>query len=68
VVSHTDEQRELAERWRDAGLAAVDGDRVVLTPAGWLLLDRLAVEFADRGLNGRVEAETLVDRTFRTGP
>jgi oxygen-independent coproporphyrinogen-3 oxidase len=66
AVSHTAAQRELAVRWRDAGLAVVDGDRVVLTAAGWLLLDRLAVELAERGLSGDGAAETLVDRTFRT--
>jgi hypothetical protein len=52
-------------RWRHAGLAVGDGDRVVLTPAGWLVLDRLAVEFADRGLNGDGRVETLVERTSR---
>jgi oxygen-independent coproporphyrinogen-3 oxidase len=65
AVSHTDAQRELAMRWRHGGLAAGDGDHVVLTPAGWLVLDRLAVEFADRGLNGDGRAETLVDRRSR---
>ena len=65
AVSHTAAQRELAMRWRHAGLAVGDGDRVVLTPAGWLVLDRLAVEFADRGLNGDGRVETLVERTSR---
>ena len=32
-------------RWADRGWAAVAGSRVTLTRHGWLLLDRLAVEF-----------------------
>jgi oxygen-independent coproporphyrinogen-3 oxidase len=34
----------LAERWRATGLARIEQDAVRLTPQGWLLLDRLAVE------------------------
>jgi oxygen-independent coproporphyrinogen-3 oxidase len=34
------------DRWCRAGWATVAGGRVRLTPAGWLLLDRLAVELA----------------------
>jgi oxygen-independent coproporphyrinogen-3 oxidase len=34
----------LVEEWRRTGLAALDGERARLTPEGWLLLDRLAVE------------------------
>ena len=34
----------LAERWEGDGLAITAGGRVRLTAAGWLLLDRLAVE------------------------
>ncbi|MEX2282962.1 MAG: radical SAM family heme chaperone HemW [Gemmatimonadota bacterium] len=36
-------QRHL-KQWQGAGWAEVDAERVRLTPAGWLLLDRLAVE------------------------
>jgi len=36
--------RELALAWERGGLAIVAGDRVRLTPEGWLLLDRLSVE------------------------
>jgi oxygen-independent coproporphyrinogen III oxidase len=39
-------QRELAGRWRRHGLANVDGSTLRLTPQGWLLLDRLAVDLA----------------------
>ncbi len=39
--------RALVARWRSEGLASGGGDRVVLTPRGWLLLDRLAVELDD---------------------
>jgi oxygen-independent coproporphyrinogen-3 oxidase len=38
-------QGRLAEEWRDRGWAELGGGRVRLTPSGWLLLDRLAVEF-----------------------
>ena len=32
--------------WQDSGWASVDDARIRLTPAGWLLLDRLALELA----------------------
>jgi len=35
---------QLGEQWQARGWAAVDGGRLRLTPEGWLLLDRLAVE------------------------
>jgi oxygen-independent coproporphyrinogen-3 oxidase len=38
-------QRQL-QQWQGAGWADVDAGRVRLTPSGWLLLDRLAVELA----------------------
>jgi oxygen-independent coproporphyrinogen III oxidase len=41
-------QAELVTRWVDTGHAAVGGGRVRLTAAGWLLLDRLAVELESR--------------------
>lgn len=34
--------------WLPRGLAEVDGDRIRLTPRGWLLLDELTVELAGR--------------------
>src|SRR5690606_11642846 len=37
-------QRRLAARWVEQGWAVVAGDVLRLTPGGWLLLDRLAVE------------------------
>jgi hypothetical protein len=33
-----------ARRWEEGGLAALDDGVIRLTPQGWLLLDRLAVE------------------------
>ncbi len=36
--------RRLVTRWIDRGLARADGERVGLTPEGWLVLDLLAVE------------------------
>jgi oxygen-independent coproporphyrinogen-3 oxidase len=38
-------QERLARSWADRGWAEVGSRRVRLTPAGWLLLDRLAVEY-----------------------
>ncbi|HEU5211124.1 MAG TPA: hypothetical protein VFU06_17130, partial [Longimicrobiales bacterium] len=37
-------QRELLGQWLRQGWAVAAGERVRLTPEGWLLLDRLAVE------------------------
>jgi oxygen-independent coproporphyrinogen-3 oxidase len=42
-------QQELASLWVDRGWASEEGDRLRLTAAGWLLLDRLAVDFAAAG-------------------
>jgi len=42
------ERRRLVDRWIADDLAVEEGDRVRLTPEGWLLLDALAVELADR--------------------
>jgi oxygen-independent coproporphyrinogen-3 oxidase len=36
--------RRLVDSWGRTGLAEVDAERVRLTPEGWLLLDRLAVD------------------------
>ncbi len=37
-------QQALLRQWQERGWAVSDGTRVRLTPAGWLLLDRLAVD------------------------
>lgn len=46
------EQEELAAVWVEAGWAVLASNALHLTPTGWLLLDRLAVEFdaASRGV------------------
>ncbi|MGH7506985.1 MAG: coproporphyrinogen-III oxidase family protein, partial [Longimicrobiales bacterium] len=44
VPSLSAAQVEVAERWRSRGWAEIDAGGVRLTPEGWLLLDRLAVE------------------------
>ena len=46
VGNATPVQLDLARLWEGAGLATLDGERVRLTADGWLLLDRLAVDFA----------------------
>jgi oxygen-independent coproporphyrinogen III oxidase len=45
----TPEQWALVRRWDAGGLASVAGDTVRLTAAGWLLLDRLALDLAGAG-------------------
>ena len=42
-------QRDLLDAWARRGLAEHAAERVRLTPAGWLLLDRLAVELDTAG-------------------
>lgn len=42
-------QRHLVDAWVGRGLAGVRGGRIRLTAEGWLLLDRLAVDFAAAG-------------------
>lgn len=37
----------LGRRWTASNLAAIGDGRLVLTPTGWLLLDRLAVDLAE---------------------
>jgi coproporphyrinogen III oxidase-like Fe-S oxidoreductase len=66
ALCRTAGQRDLARIWRERGLAAIGGDRVTLTPAGWLILDKLAVDFADRDLNADAGSQTLSDPRFRT--
>lgn len=36
--------RALGRRWMDRSLARLEGERLVLTPSGWLVLDQLAVD------------------------
>lgn len=38
--------RELAEQWEARGWARTSGGKVRLTPEGWLLLDRLTLDYA----------------------
>jgi oxygen-independent coproporphyrinogen-3 oxidase len=40
----SEDAHRLVESWRLGGLAEVSASRARLTPEGWLLLDRLAVE------------------------
>jgi coproporphyrinogen III oxidase-like Fe-S oxidoreductase len=40
----SDRQREMVRTWCDRGWARWLDDRIMLTPRGWLLLDRLVVE------------------------
>lgn len=42
------DRRGMVDRWLREGLAVSQGDRVRLTPEGWLLLDALAVEATRR--------------------
>lgn len=42
------DRRGMVDRWLREGLAVSQGDRVRLTPEGWLLLDALAVDVARR--------------------
>jgi oxygen-independent coproporphyrinogen-3 oxidase len=42
-------QRDLAALWEGSGWAVVAGGRIRLTAAGWLVLDRLAVDFTAAG-------------------
>lgn len=46
------DQERIVATWVENGWAELDDERVVLTAAGWLLLDRLAVEF-DAAAEGR---------------
>jgi oxygen-independent coproporphyrinogen-3 oxidase len=43
-------QDRLARDWIERGLAGWVGDRCVLTPEGWLILDQLAVEYETSAL------------------
>lgn len=45
ATQESERQRRLAESWAARGWARVSDNRVHLTAAGWLLLDRLAVEY-----------------------
>jgi len=45
VAGSSERASSLARRWQEAGWAAVEGGRMRLTTEGWLLLDRLAIEW-----------------------
>lgn len=45
----SDELEASTERWRAAGWARIDGNRLVLTPLGWLRLDALTVDLTHAG-------------------
>jgi oxygen-independent coproporphyrinogen-3 oxidase len=47
VTLRNNAEQALAWRWQNEGWAGCDGGILRLTPRGWLLLDRLAVEFAE---------------------
>lgn len=66
VVAASEREAALARRWQEAGWAERDGSRVRLTARGWLLLDRLAIEYYD-GLSSGLRSETLVARTTTAG-
>jgi oxygen-independent coproporphyrinogen-3 oxidase len=42
------DERDRVSRWVDAGWAALDGDRLRLTPPGWLRLDAVAADLTVR--------------------
>ena len=60
----TADQAGMTEAWEAEGWAALDTDRVRLTPDGWLLLDRLAVELDGGTLEdgGRRDQIDRIDR------
>ena len=47
LPERTEKVERQLQQWQGAGWADVDADRVRLTPSGWLLLDRLAVELEE---------------------
>ena len=49
LSSLSERQKARAAEWARTGRAEVEGGRVRLTPEGWLLLDRLAVELDEAG-------------------
>ncbi len=58
-ATRTPAQRALARVWRERGWAEGDDDHVRLTARGWLLLDRLSVEFDARALKSVGATETF---------
>ncbi len=54
-------QRALAARWEVAGWARRQQGRLRLTPAGWLLLDRLALELDEASEAAGAAAESVTD-------
>ncbi len=51
-------EASLLPMWLERGWAHRDGSRIRLTPAGWLLLDRLSVELAECGRRGALDARS----------
>ena len=49
AASMGDVQRDLGQLWSQRGWATIEEGRLRLTAEGWLLLDRLAVDFAAAG-------------------
>jgi len=47
----------LAARWEREGLAVKQAGRIALTPEGWLMLDRCAVDWADAATGARAGAD-----------
>jgi hypothetical protein len=62
VEDATPVQLDLARLWEGGGLATIDGERIRLTAEGWLLLDRLAVDFASAARAAAGHAGLTVNR------
>jgi oxygen-independent coproporphyrinogen III oxidase len=58
-------QRSVAEQWVRSGWAALDGGTVRLTPHGWLLLDRLAVELESARVLTRASGTRHISQSVR---
>jgi putative oxygen-independent coproporphyrinogen III oxidase len=50
LPKRTDRVEQTLQQWQAAGWATVENARIRLTPAGWLLLDQLAVELESASL------------------
>jgi oxygen-independent coproporphyrinogen III oxidase len=61
----TEGQRRLVAHWADADLARLESGRVTLTPRGWLLLDRLAVDLHEVGSEGGGDRQRAIDGSRR---
>lgn len=60
-------QIRLARSWERAGLARLGEDRVRLSPEGWLLLDRLAIEMEDASAQDPAERRGLAGSRVTDG-